>query len=283
MKRKLKDSQYKINKNALKETRLQYAYDSNGKKLFHGAFEGGSIREIEKIETEQFEPTGFTYFQGGKGKKIELGIEDIVDDEDGIDFKQKEKEIEMLMKSGMSFIEAQRFLKDIQWDGKESIIVKRKGKDYEVTFGREEEQDKVIETESNQLLINEEVGKGPNETKRNEEEIKKRLKDISIKREFEDGKKQKRYELYLEEIGNRNGNLGRFTDQERKEFSGTAIGRLCIGKDDQSHLNWLNKFISSTQLQHKQKEEKTEKKDKKIERTIQSIEVPILVKERFNM
>ncbi|EDS89304.1 hypothetical protein EHI_171320 [Entamoeba histolytica HM-1:IMSS] len=186
MKRKTKDIQYKINKNALKETRLQYAYDSNGKKMFHGAFEGGNVKEIDKIETEQFEPMGFTYFQGGKGKKIELGIEDIVDDEDGIDFKQKEKEIEKLIKSGMSFVEAQKFLKDIQWDGKE-------------------------------------------------------------------------------------------------KFSGTAIGRLCIGKDDQSHLNWLNKFISSTQLQNKQQEEKIEKKDNKIERIIQSIEVPILVKERFNI
>ncbi|BFU21996.1 hypothetical protein EHI8A_089020 [Entamoeba histolytica HM-1:IMSS-B] len=283
MKRKTKDIQYKINKNALKETRLQYAYDSNGKKMFHGAFEGGNVKEIDKIETEQFEPMGFTYFQGGKGKKIELGIEDIVDDEDGIDFKQKEKEIEKLIKSGMSFVEAQKFLKDIQWDGKESIIVKRKGKDYEVTFGREDEQDKIIETENSQLLINEVLGKGSDEIKRNEEEIKKRLKDISIKREFEDGKKQKRYELYLEEIANKNADLSRFTDQERKEFSGTAIGRLCIGKDDQSHLNWLNKFISSTQLQNKQQEEKIEKKDNKIERIIQSIEVPILVKERFNI
>ena len=85
---KRKQIERKRNFNAKKKDSLQLVLDSNGKQLFHGAFQGGSEKEIHVENAEDFQTKGFVYFKNGKRQKFELGIDDIVDENDGIDYKR---------------------------------------------------------------------------------------------------------------------------------------------------------------------------------------------------
>ncbi|ELP84634.1 hypothetical protein EIN_172790 [Entamoeba invadens IP1] len=229
--------------------REQFALDREGKRLFHGAFEGGNVKEANDYQEDTYEgSSAISKMRNDKKQDVKfLGINDIIDQNDGTDFLKKELEIEKLMKNErMSYTEAERFIEEIGWDGTEEIFVKRRkgtSSDYEVTFGRQSQNQAPLSQSEETIKIDFASGKETIEqiVAKNEKEIKTRFSELKIKHEFEDTKVQKRYEDYLTLLA-ANKNPTKYTLKNRHEFSGVAIGSILSSKNEKS-TSWLDKFI----------------------------------------
>ena len=295
------DIESKRNSNAKHAVYNQYAYDKEGRKQFHGAFEGGFSAGYHNTvgSKEGFMPKCFIVDRQDKHKVMKMNIGDIMDKEDGIDYTRKEEEINKLMKFGMSLTEAEDFLESIDWDGNEDIhIIRKKNGELDVTFSehvksndndsfkQEVVMDKVYE---NDTKLNYELTH-KDDMDSNEKQLKKVLKNITIHRVFKDFQKQKMFEQYLESLAENKsykplGKSEKEWEIERKEFIGIALNKCLTNKDDKQHKCFLEGFV--VQSDTKEQKVKEHKEDNTsscndIHREIREYQYPPLLIKRMS-
>ncbi|KAL7715777.1 G patch domain-containing protein [Entamoeba marina] len=249
MKRKTTETRRVINANAKRNSYNQYALDSKGKRMFHGAFEGGNVREYNNVvePVDDFMPQTFTLSRD-KSKKFQgLQLNDIVDDQDGVDYKRKEEEIQKLMDYGMTYVSAEELLESIGWDGNESIHIKKSDKGgFYVSFGYSQpthfstQTDKTFKDDSK---MNWSLGSSKSQFDKNVARLKASLNHFQIERVFTDTKKQTRYERFLESLAcnssfNPKGIDADQWNKEKEEFVGLALGKILVGKEDKKHRDF---------------------------------------------
>lgn len=282
-------------RNARKESRLQYAYDEQGRRQFHGAFEGGHVKECENVVvTDEFEGKAFIPQRDARTRTAEsnaMTIGDIVDEDDGVDWSRREAEVQKMVDRGMSFAEARRLLRDIGWDGEEEIVVSRSrdNKRWNISFGRgkEEAVGATEEPAHGQTVAFDACvgGDHGDRLRMDEEQLKKRLNGLQITTQFNDRKKQMRYERYLEGLASGNafvpeGLSAEEWQAERYEFVGKALASTMVNKGDMAHHTFLQGFIEE---QKERSGTSPPSMQQGTCRTIREITVPPVVKRLFGI